>query len=111
MQKQFQHRDQVPDRAPAPDGVPGPTPAGPGPQPLPTRFFASIDVDPDRPARDVGKIADEVITHLSTLPRAKVKVTVEIAAEVPGGVPEQTQRIVTENAQTMKFRTHGFEQD
>lgn len=100
-----------PGPGPEPGPGPGPRPPGPKPEPLPTRFFASIDVDPDRPARDVGKIADEVITHLSTLPRAKVRITVEIAAEVPGGVPEQTQRIVTENAQTMKFKTHGFEQD
>jgi hypothetical protein len=78
---------------------------------LPTRFFATVDVDPDRPSRDVGKIVDEVIVHLSTLPRTRVRITVEIEADAPGGVSEQVQRVVTENCRTLKFKSHGFEKE
>ena len=43
------------------------------------------------------------------LPNSKVKVTVEIEAEVPDGVAEDTERVVTENCQTLRFKSHGFE--
>lgn len=76
---------------------------------LPKRFFATIDLDPDRSGRDMGKIAEAVLQHLTILPGAKVQVTVEIAADVSAGVPDDTQRVVTENCQTLKFKTHGFE--
>ena len=65
--------------------------------------------DPDRAARDTGKIAEEVLQHLTVLTKAKMRVTVEIDAEVPDGVSEDTQCVVTENRQTLRFKSHGFE--
>jgi hypothetical protein len=38
-----------------------------------------------------------------------VKVTLEIEAEIPKGVPEGTVRAVTENARTLKFTSQAFE--
>lgn len=76
---------------------------------LPTRFFATADVDPDRLGRDAGKIAEEVLQHLTTLPDSKVRVTVEVEALLPKGVAEDIQRVVEENCQTLRFRSHGFE--
>jgi hypothetical protein len=35
----------------------------------------------------------------------------EIEAQVPNGVRENTVRTVTENSRTLKFETQGFEQD
>ena len=35
--------------------------------------------------------------------------TVEIEAEVADGVPDDVQRIVNENGQTLRFKAHGFE--
>jgi hypothetical protein len=37
--------------------------------------------------------------------------TLEIEAEVPSGVPGDTQRIVGENARTLKFKGFGFERE
>ena len=76
---------------------------------LPKRFFATIDIDPDRAACDMGKIAEEVLQHLTVLPKSKMRVTIEIDAEVPEGVAEDTQRVLTENCQTLRFKDHGFE--
>jgi hypothetical protein len=59
--------------------------------------------------RDASRVADEVITHLGGLVGARVKVTLEIEAEVPSGVPENVVRTVTENSRTLKFDAHGFE--
>jgi hypothetical protein len=57
----------------------------------------------------MGRIAEEVLQHLTTLPCSSVKVTVEISAEVPTGIPDDTQRIVPENGTAPKFRSQGFE--
>ena len=104
---------QAPEPKPGPGPGPGPEPGpGPGPEPtpvMPKRFFGTVDIDPDRAARDMGRIAEEVLQHLTVLPNTKIRVTVEIDAEAPDGVSEDTQRIVTENCQTLKFKDHGFE--
>jgi uncharacterized protein len=89
-------------------GRPSPKPPGPS---LPRRFYASVTIDPDRAGRDVGRIAEEVLQHLTTLPRADMKLTLEIEAHAPDGVPDDVQRIVIENCQTLRFAKQGFESD
>jgi hypothetical protein len=42
---------------------------------------------------------------------SKVRVTLEIEAEVPDGAPDAVVRTVTENARTLKFTSHGFEKE
>jgi len=74
------------------------------------RFHASATLDPSRMGRDAGWIGEEVVSNLSGLPGAKVEVTLEIQVEVPEGIPENVVRIVSENANTMKLRSHGFEE-
>ena len=71
-------------------------PEPPGPS-LPRRFYASVAIDPNRAGRDVGRIAEEVLQRLTTLPRAGVRLTLEIEAEAPAGVPDDVRRVVTEN--------------
>jgi hypothetical protein len=52
-----------------------------------------------------------VIAHLAGLVGSKVSVTLEIEAEVPADTPDNVVRTVTENSRTLKFTSHGFEQD
>lgn len=78
---------------------------------LPRRFHASVTLDPDRVGRDAGRIADEVLSHLSTLPGVKLRVSVEIEADLPEGASEDVQRTVSENAGVLKFNSHGFERE
>ncbi|HET9014864.1 MAG TPA: hypothetical protein VFN57_04670 [Thermomicrobiaceae bacterium] len=40
-----------------------------------------------------------------------MKITLEIEADVPGGVPDDVMRTVTENARTLKFTGYGFEEE
>ena len=77
----------------------------------PKRFYGTVTLDATRVGRDAGRIADEVIAHLSGLVGSTVKVTLEIEADVAGGVPENIVRTVTENSRTLKFISHGFEQE
>ena len=77
----------------------------------PARYHGTVALDAARVGRDAGKIAEEVIAHLSGLVGAQVTVTLEIEATVPGGVPENVVRTVTENSRTLKFTSHGFEKE
>ena len=91
-------------------GRPDPDSNPPPPQvKLPRRFFGTVEIDPDRASRDMGRVAEEVLQHLTTLPGGRVRVTVEIEAEVAEGVSEEVQRIVDENSRTLRFTAHGFE--
>jgi hypothetical protein len=84
-------------------------PPAPVPPPRPRRFHGTVTLDPARAGRDASKIADEVLTHLVGLLGSSVRVTLEIDAEIPEGVPDNVVRIVTENSRTLRFTSHGFE--
>jgi hypothetical protein len=77
----------------------------------PKRFHASANLDSERVGRDAGRIAEEVISHLAGLVGSRVKVSLEIEAELPAGAPENVVRTVTENCRTLKFTTHAFEKE
>jgi len=79
--------------------------------PLAKRYHGSVVLDATRVGRDAGRIADEVIAHLAGLVGSSVRVTLEIEAEIPDGIPENVVRTVTENSRTLKFNSHGFEKD
>jgi hypothetical protein len=76
----------------------------------PRRFHGSVSLQATRVGRDAGRIADEVISHLAGLVGSDVNVTLEISADVQGGVPDKVVRTVTENCRTLKFKDHGFEE-
>jgi len=77
----------------------------------PKRYYGSVNLDPARVGRDASQIAEEVISHLSGLLGSTVKVTLEIDADIPSGVPDHVIRIVMENGKTLKFTSQGFEQE
>ncbi|MCS7016730.1 MAG: hypothetical protein NZM42_11515 [Gemmatales bacterium] len=68
-----------------------------------------MDIDPIRAGRDVGQVAEAIIQHLAGQVGARVKVTLEIEAELPDGAPDSVVRTVTENARTLRFRNAEFE--
>jgi hypothetical protein len=103
---------------PSAGGTGGTTPpkTGEGKQPpvtaaAPKRFHGTVTLEPTRVGRDAGRIADEVVSHMAGLVGSKVKVTLEIEAEIPSGAPEQVVRTVTENCRTLNFDSHGFEKE
>ena len=58
-----------------------------------------------------ARAADEVIRHLNVLVGAKLRVRLEIEAEVPGGIPDDVVRTVLENATALGFEAAQFEED
>jgi hypothetical protein len=102
------------------DGTDGPTTSGSGttttasPKPaavLPVRFHGTVTLDATRVGRDAGRVAEEVIAHLTGLVGAKVTVTLEVEAQIPAGASDQVVRIVTENSRTLRFTSQGFEKE
>lgn len=89
--------------------VPGERPE-PEPEVL-RRFYGSVSLDPVRLSRDVAQIADAVVQHLASLPKAGVELSLEIQANLPEGAPDDVIRTVTENAKTLRFRDFGFESE
>jgi predicted AAA+ superfamily ATPase len=75
------------------------------------RFYGNVEIDPMRVNRDVPAIVQEVIQHLISLNKAKVKITLEIEAEIPEGVPDDVTRTVLENCRTLKFNSQSFESE
>ncbi|ABK15088.1 MAG: hypothetical protein H5T42_02490 [Methanothrix sp.] len=73
----------------------------------PRRFYAAVDLDPERVGLDAARIAEEVIVHL--LSCADVKVSLDIQARSPEGFPEDVVRIVNENSRDLRFSNSGFE--
>ena len=53
----------------------------------------------------------EIISHLAGLIGSRVRVTLEIEAEVPSCVPDKVVRTVTQNGKTLKFSSQGFENE
>jgi hypothetical protein len=112
-------RNEQPPAVPVTGGGDLPTmaPGGDAPPPeaprtlKPRRFHGTVNLDATRVGRDAGKIAEEVVAHLVGLVGSTVTVTIEVSAEIPDGVPENVVRTVTENSKTLKFKSHGFEND
>ncbi len=87
------------------------TPPLPPPPAKAKRYHGSVQLDPTRAGRDASQIADEVISHLSGLTGAEVRLTLEIEAEIPDGAPDDVVRVVNENSRTLKFSDSGFEKE
>ncbi|MFO8039417.1 MAG: hypothetical protein R6U67_08195 [Sodalinema sp.] len=60
---------------------------------------------------DVGQVADEVIQHLTSLNNAKIRITLEIDADIPEGIPEDVARTVLENCKTLKFEQQTLDSE
>jgi hypothetical protein len=98
-----------------PSGGPGAGPGGatvaPPTEAVLTRFYGVKELDPTRAGLEASQIAKEVIAHLTSLPRAQVRVTLEIQATVQEGIPDHVVRTVTENCRTLRFTSHAFEKE
>lgn len=94
---------------PKPDTPPEP-PLPPVADRVVRRFHGVVDLPPAKPGSTAGKVAEEVVQHLLVLDGAQVSVKLEIAAEVPDGIPEEKRRVIEENCRTLKFEEWGLEE-
>lgn len=81
---------------------------------LPTRFHATVNIDAKdakRLSSKVGEISQEVLQHLAGVLGAKVEISIEIDATIPGGASDSLVRTITENCRTLGFQSHEFEEE
>lgn len=87
---------------------PSPEPRQPS---LMKRFYATVDLQPEKMGLEASNIAHEIIGLLRTKYHAEVKVTLEIQAFDRDGYDENVQRSVRENCNTLKFSVAEFESE
>ena len=74
-----------------------------------TRFFGTVHADPERLGREAGRIAEEILSYLTSQPNAQVDVSFEIRARVPDGLSAEDMRTIKENCAALKFQNCEFE--
>ncbi len=75
-----------------------------------TMFFGSVELDPIKAKLQFSEVAEEVLLLFTQKQGVKVKVSLEIEAEAPGGFDDGVQRAARENCNNLKFKTHSFEE-
>ncbi len=71
-------------------------------------FRGVVEIDPMRLGGSAGAISQEVVQRLASIMGSNVRVTLEIQADIPDGIPEKVERDVSENCNTLKFREFDF---
>lgn len=74
----------------------------------PRHFYGRKTLDPLRMVRDIGDIAEVIVNQLGRADPS-ITITVEIEAIAGDGFPEEIRRSVDENARTLRFEVHEFE--
>jgi hypothetical protein len=75
-----------------------------------THFYMSAQLDNTRINRDVQRLVEEVISHLSSVDGAALEVVLELNVKAPSGLPQNIVRTVSENCRTLKVKTFGFDE-
>ena len=79
-------------------------------QPKNTHFYMSATLDNTRINRDVQRLVEEVISHLTSTDGCKVEVSLEVNVDAPDGLPQPIVRTVSENCRTLKVKDFGFDE-
>jgi hypothetical protein len=69
----------------------------------------SAELDTTRIGRDVQKLVEEVISHLTSVDGCQVEITLELNAKSPEGLLPQIVRTISENCRTLRVKDFGFE--
>jgi hypothetical protein len=92
-----------PEGSPSPSGPADGAPEAPPVEKKPTRFFGTVMISSERPAREIHQIVEAIVEQLTTIPGSEVSLKLEIDAEVPQGLDRAKVRTLIENANTLGF--------
>ncbi len=79
-------------------------------QPTNRKFFMSAQLDTTRIGRDVQRLVEEVISHLTAVDGANIELSLELNVTSPESMPQQLVRTVTENCRTLRVKSFGFDE-
>lgn len=74
----------------------------------PRRYFGSVNLNPQTLASQVSEISREVVANLQGIYGANVRISLEIEAVVPDGIPDEQRRAVEEKTRDLKFDQSDF---
>lgn len=74
-----------------------------------THFFMSAQLDNTRINRDVQRLVEEVIAHLTNIDGCAVEVSLEVNVQAPNGLPVPVVRTIMENCKTLKVKNFGID--
>ncbi|MDE7242627.1 MAG: DUF499 domain-containing protein, partial [Oscillospiraceae bacterium] len=103
------HTESLPNAEAEENMVNIPSVSQPAP-PKNTRFYMSVPLDTTRIGRDVQKLVEEIISHLTSTDGTQVEVSLEVNVQTPAGLPQQVVRTVSENCRTLHIQDFGFEE-
>lgn len=75
---------------------------------MPKRYWASVDLQPQKAKLEFGQIMDEVLIHLTSRYSTAVNISIEISAADNDGFDEQIQRTLKENCRSLSFKQSEF---
>ncbi|WP_258111975.1 DUF499 domain-containing protein [Alicyclobacillus sp. SP_1] len=73
-------------------------------------FYMSAQLDTTRIGRDVQRLVEEVISHLTSVDGAHVEVSLELNVKSPEGLSQQVVRTISENCRTLKVQSFEFDE-
>ena len=85
----------------------------PASAPRPKRFFASLEIDPERAGLEVARIMDGLLVELTRVPESRLRLHLEIEGVAgDGGYPEDVVDTVEANARDLRLDDDnlGFEE-
>jgi hypothetical protein len=74
------------------------------------RFYMSARLDNTRIGRDVQRLVEEVISHVTSADGAQAEIALEVNVTAPNGLSQQVVRTVSENCRTLKVQSFGFDE-
>ncbi|MEN3165217.1 ATP-binding protein [Tistrella mobilis] len=90
--------------------LPRPVTAAPIPAAAkPRTFYVSAEVSPEIAKMRLVQIADEIVSVLTSDPKATVRLVVEISAEFPDGAGDGMRRTVSANADALGLKSADWE--
>ena len=66
-------------------------------------YRGSVKLSSTAPAKDFGRIIENIIEQLTSVEDAEVNLILEISAEVPSGIDKDKERILLENSTALRF--------
>jgi predicted AAA+ superfamily ATPase len=75
------------------------------------RYFGVFQVDAERYGRDLNRLSQEVLQHISSLDNVDLEISIEIQAKSGQGFPQEKMRVILENAKALKFKQSSFEDE
>jgi predicted AAA+ superfamily ATPase len=75
-----------------------------------THFYMSAQLDTTRIGRDVQKLVEEIINHLTAVDDTQVEVTLELNVKSQKGLPKEVVRTISENCNTLRIKDYGFDE-